>query len=59
MALNIELEQQYDFFKATVAELQPYNRLGLTPEENALRTLIITERLIPSRNRINEIESGL
>jgi hypothetical protein len=38
MALNIELEQEYERFKAGVAEFQLYNRLGLTPQENALRT---------------------
>ena len=52
----IELRADY---KAAWAALQPYLQRSLTQAENARRSSIIREQLLPVVNRINEIESGL
>jgi len=58
MALNT-IDQLYIGFRASVAKLQPYNHRPLTQQDNARRNSIITEEILPIRNQIVEIESGL
>jgi hypothetical protein len=54
--LEVELESAHADLKAAVDEVQPYNRLGLTSEENDQRNGIINGRIIPARNRFQELE---
>ncbi len=58
MAKN-KIDDLYVGFRAGVAKLQPYNHRPLTREENERRNSIITEEILPIRNRIVGIESGL
>lgn len=53
------VDELYDDFKAAWGRLQPYLQRPLTQEENAHRTSIIRDEVLPIRNRITEIESGL
>jgi|GraSoiStandDraft_41_1057321.scaffolds.fasta_scaffold738165_2 hypothetical protein len=59
MGLIAKLEELYTNFRASMAKLQPYNHRPLTQDENAHRTAIIREEILPIRNQIIEIESGL
>jgi hypothetical protein len=53
------LDQLRADFKAAWGTLEPYLQRSLTQEENARRTSIIREGLLPVVNEINEIESVL
>jgi hypothetical protein len=56
---KLTIDQLRADFKAAWGTLQPYLQRSLTQEENARRTSIIRELLLPVVNRLNEIESGL
>jgi hypothetical protein len=56
---NAGLEQLLADFRAAVRRLQPLLQRPLTREENALRTSIIRDELLPIRNQIIQIDGGL
>ena len=59
MKPNEKLDRLYGLFREGKSKLQPYLQRPLTSEENARRTAIIQEEILPIRNQIIEIESGL
>ena len=59
METNARLDELYAHLTATRARLQPLLQVPLTQEENARRTSLIREEMLPIRNQIIEIESGL
>jgi hypothetical protein len=59
MGQNARLDQLYSDWRTAFGKLQPLLQRPLTQEENEIRTSIIREEILPIRNQILEIESGL
>jgi hypothetical protein len=59
MRRNEMLDRLYALLRVGLRKLQPYRQRPLTAEENARRTSIIRDDILPIRNQIIEIESGL
>ena len=59
MTPNKRPDQLYVQLRAGYEKLQPYLQRPLTSQENDRRTWIIQNLILPIRNRISEIESGL
>jgi hypothetical protein len=59
MEPKLKIDRLYADFRAAWGRLKPYLQRPLTYDENERRTSIIRDEILPLRDRIIEIESGL